>query len=130
MENVIKIIDELTALKKDTDLFAYDMPLGKSGLWISDSQTPSRFNDTGVQRFDIYYRGKVKASGLANTKYLKDTIDSLRGSTGTCSLADGTSFRLSILYSWDFLEKDYEGYFVWSNQLELLCDEPADILSA
>ena len=120
MDSLIKIIDEVTALTKNTDLFAYEIPLDKGGLWCADYPIDSRFNSTGAQEFDIYYRGKDKTKAIANIKYLKNTIDALSGSSGTCALGDGTKFNLSILSTWDYLEKDAEGYFVFANRVRLL----------
>lgn len=119
MDDLIKIIDEVTRLVRDKDLFAYEIPLGAIGVWCSDAPIDSRFNDSGAQEFDIYYRGKTKSSAIANVKYLKDAIDSLSGSTGTCMLNDGTKFSLKILFTWDYLEKDSEGYFVFANRVRL-----------
>lgn len=130
MENLISILAQTTALTKDVDLFAYEIPLKTGGLWLADSQTDSRFNGTGVQEFAIYYRGKVKQQAMDNIKYLKDAIDGLSGSTGTCRLADDTTFKLWMIQTWDYLEKDAEGYFVWANTLRLLSDEPQEVISA
>lgn len=129
-DKLIQILDELTALTKDVDLFYLEIPLDKGGLWIAESQTDSAFNGTGRQEFDVYYRGKNKNTSLDNLKYLKTTIDSFRGSQGVCELADGTTFRLDIMYTWEFLEKDSEGYFVWANRVSLFVDEPKEIISA
>ena len=117
---LIKILDELTALTKDKDLFYLEIPLDKGGLWVADSPTDSRFNGVDAAEFDIYYRGKDKTKSIDNIKYLKDTIDALSGSQGVCSLEDGTTFRLTMAYQWDFLEKDAEGYFVWANRVRLV----------
>lgn len=111
---VITILDELTNLTKDEDLFYLEIPLGKSGLWVNDAQVPSRFNSVDAAEFDIYYRGKDKQKTIDNTKYLKDTIENLN----VCML-DGLEFKLEILYTWDYLEKDSEGYFVFGNRLRL-----------
>lgn len=120
MDTIIKILNETTVLTTDVDLFAYEIPLSKMGLWIADSQTPSRFNGVDAQEFDIYYRGKTKSSAIANIKYLKDTLDGLLGSNGVCKLSDGTAFRLEVMFTWEYLEKDAEGYFVFANRLRLL----------
>lgn len=117
MEKLIKILDETTVLDKDKDLFAYEIPLGTIGLWASDGQTDSRFNSVDYEEFDIYYRGKTKQSAMANIKYLKNTIDAI--STEVCELQDGTNFKLQMLFTWDYLEKDAEGYFVFANRLRL-----------
>ena len=117
---LITILDELTALTKDVDLFYLEIPLDKSGLWVADSQTDSRFNGTGAQEFNVYYRGKDKSKAITNIEYLKDTIDALSGSQGVCALQDGTTFSLKMAYQWDFLEKDAEGYFVWASKVRLV----------
>lgn len=117
MDTLIKVLNETTALTTDVDLFAYEIPLGKIGLWCSDSQTDSRFNAVDAQEFDVYYRGKTKQSSISNIKYLKNTIDSI--STEVCELEDGTTFKLQILFNWEYLEKDSEGYFVFANRLRL-----------
>lgn len=130
MDKLIEILDELTVLTKDTDLFAYEIPLEKGGLWLADSQTDSRFNDSDAVEFDCYYRGKDKVKAIANIQYLKSTIDALSGSMGVCLLDDGTNFSLKIMYKWDYLEKDAEGYFVFANRLRLIYDEPEQIISA
>lgn len=127
MDVLLKILDELTNLTTGTDLFAYEIPLEKSGLWVADAQIESRFNDPGAQEFNCYYRGKGKENAIQNLKYLQNVIDGLSGSTGTCRLADGTHFNLLLLYKWDYLEKDSEGYFVWANRLRLVYDEPTII---
>lgn len=112
----IAILEENTPLREDVDLFYLEMPLEKSGLWFSDRQIDSRFNGTGAQEFDIYYRGKDKTKLIANTTYLKDVIDTLTD----CRLEDGEDFRLDILFTWDYLEKDSEGYFVFANAVRVL----------
>jgi len=117
MDTLIKVLNETTALTTDVDLFAYEIPLKTIGLWCSDSQTDSRFNSVDYQEFDVYYRGKTKAAAISNIKYLKNKIDEI--STETCVLADGTVFKLQILYGWSYLEKDSEGYFVFANRLRL-----------
>lgn len=117
MDTLLNVLDETTALTKDTDLFAYEIPLSKYGLWASDTQTDSRFNSVDYEEFDVYYRGKTKQSAIANTKYLKNKIDEI--STEMCELSDGTQFKLQILYTWEYLEKDSEGYFVFANRLRL-----------
>ena len=119
MDTLLKILNETTALTTDIDLFAYEIPLGKHGLWCSDAQTDSRFNSVDRQEFDIYYRGKTKSSAMANIKYLKEAIEYLSGSEGVCEIEDGTTFKLEILYSWEYMEKDAEGYFVFANRLRL-----------
>ena len=117
MNDLIKILNETTALTTDVDLFAYEIPLGKTGLWASDAQIDSRFNSVNTQEFDIYLRNKTKQSGIANIKYLKDRIDYI--STEICELDDGTQFKLQILFNWDFMEKDSEGYYVWASRVRL-----------
>jgi hypothetical protein len=119
MEKVVKIITELTALTEDKDLFAYDIPLATAGAWLQDNQTDSRFNGVDSQVFSIFYRDKSKSKAVTNIKYLKDTLDGLRGSTGTCKLQDGTTFRLDVLNTWDYIAQDSEGYYVFTNQLRL-----------
>lgn len=116
-DTLMQILDETTALTTDVDLFYLEMPIGKIGLWVMETQTPSRFNGVNVQEFAAYYRGKTKASAIANTKYLKDKIDEI--STEVCELIDGTTFKLEILYGWDYLEKDSEGFYVFANRLRL-----------
>lgn len=120
MDTLLEIINETTALTTDVDLFAYEIPLSKHGLWVSDSQADSRFNSVDAQEFDVYYRGKTKQSAIANVKYLKNTIDSLSGGNGVCELSDGTQFKLEIMFTWEYLEKDAEGYYVFANRLRLI----------
>lgn len=119
MENLIKILNNSTSLKEDVDLFAYEIPLDKSGLWVSDAQIDSRFNDSGAEEFDCYYRGKNKKNAMKNIKYLKSAIDAMSGSNGLCSVED-IDFNLKMLYTWDYMEKDSEGYFVWASRLRLI----------
>lgn len=119
MDKLLKILNELTALTIDKDLFAYEMPLDKSGAWLSESQTPTRFNAPNVTEYDLWVRGKDKTSTMANIDYLKNTIDSLSGSTGTCKLADGTTFKLEIPFTWDYVGKSEEGYFIFTTKLRL-----------
>lgn len=123
MDNLIKILDEVTALTVDSDLFAYEIPLDKGGAWVSEASTESRFNDIGAQEFDIYYRGKDKTSCINNIRYLKRTIDGLLGSDGVCMLGDGTRFRLEMTQHWEYMEKDAEGYFLWASRLRLIAIE-------
>lgn len=118
METLIKVLNETTALTTDVDLFFYEIPLGKIGLWCSDAQTDSRFNGVDAPEFDIYYRGKTKKSAIQNIAYLKKRIDEI--STEVCKLDDGTTFKLQILFQWEYLEKDSEGYFVFANRLRLM----------
>lgn len=118
-DKLIQILDETTDLATDVDLFYLEIPLGKIGLWVMDSQTDSRFNAVDNSAFDIYYRGKTKQSAIKNIKYLKTVIDALSGSTGTCELDDGTTFKLEMLFNWDYIERDSEGYYVFSNRLKL-----------
>lgn len=120
MDTLIKILNETTALTTDVDLFAYEIPLGKMGLWVADAPIDSRFNGVDSQEFDVYYRGKTKSSAIANIKYLKDTIDGLLGSNGVCKLSDGTTFRLEVMFTWEYMERDSEAYFVFTNRLRLL----------
>lgn len=120
MDFLLKILDTETNLVIDKDLFAYEIPLQTPGLWVSDAQIDSRFNDSGAQEFDIYYRGKDKKQCIANIKYLKSKIDSLSGSNGICSLGSGETFSLKMMFTWEYLEKDSEGYFVWASRLRLL----------
>lgn len=115
-DQLIEIIEDNTALVKDTDLFYLEMPLGKSGLWFMDRQTDSKFNGVNHKEYDIFYRGKDKQTTMANIAYFKDAIDSI----DSCELDDGTSYRLVILYEWDYLEKDAEGYYVFANTLRLI----------
>ena len=118
IQTFIKILTENTALVENTDLFYLEIPLGKTGVWFSDRQTDSKFNGTGYKEFDIYYRGKTKSSLITNIEYLKTTLDELH--TETCELSDGTTFSLKLLYQWDFLGKDSEGYYVFANSCGLL----------
>ena len=118
MDTLLKVLDETTALTLNDDLFAYEIPLGKTGVWLSDSQTDSRFNSVDIAEFDIYYRGKTKQSAIANIRYLKEQIDFI--STEVCELDNGLTFKLQILFNWDYLEKDAEGYFVFANRLRLI----------
>lgn len=120
MDTLIKILDETTALTKDVDLFAYEIPLATHGLWCADAQISSRFNGVNKREFDIYYRGKTKSSAIANTQYFKEAIDYLSGSTGTCKLDDGTTFKIEMLYNFEYLEKDSEGYYVFASRLRLV----------
>lgn len=118
METLLKILDELTAMTIDKDLFAYEIPLGASGAWLMDTGTQTRHNSVDAKEFSIYYRAKSKQSAMKNIDYLKNTIDTI--SEDTCTLSDGTNFRLDILGTWDYLEKDTEGYFVFANRLRLV----------
>lgn len=115
-DKLVAVIEENTPLVKDKDLFYLEMPLGKYGLWFADRLTDSRFNDTGVKEFDIYYRSKSKESALANITYFKDTVDNL----DNCRLSSGEDFKVRILYNWDYLDKDSEGYFVFANTVSVL----------
>lgn len=117
IQTFIKILTENTALVENMDLFYLEIPLGKTGLWFSDRQTDSKFNGTGYKEFDIFYRGKTKQSAITNTEYLKTTLDELH--TEKCQLSDGTTFSLKILYQWDFLGKDSEGYYVFTTSARL-----------
>lgn len=117
MDLIIEILNEKTALTKDVDLFAYEIPLDTVGLWVSDSQIDSRFNSVDMQEFDIYYRGKTKQSAIKNIEYLKNRVDEL--STTECRLENGALFKIQILSTWDYLEKDSEGYFVFANRIRL-----------
>lgn len=118
MDTLIKVLNEKTVLVTDKDLFYYEIPLGKIGLWVADAQTDSRFNSVDVSEFDIYYRGKTKTSAIQNIAYLKNRVDEI--STEVCELDDGTTFKLQILFQWEYLEKDSEGYFVFANRLRLI----------
>lgn len=118
MDTLIKVLNETTSLVKNKDLFAYEIPLEAIGLWCADAQTESRFNSVDFQEFDIYYRGKTKQSAIQNIAYIKDRIDVL--STSVCRLEDGTNFKIEILYTWDYMEKDSEGYFVFANRIRLM----------
>lgn len=117
MNDLIRILDETTALVKDTDLFAWEIPLTKTGLWASESNTPSRFNSPNIQDYDVYLRGKTKTSLIANIKYLQNRIDDI--STEVCELQDGTTFKLQLLQRFEFIEKDSEGFFVFTSRLRL-----------
>lgn len=112
-DNLINVLDQYTALTKDVDLFYLEMPLGKAGLWFADRQTDA--SRTGYKEYDIYYRGKTKQSAIQNIAYLKNTLDNLE----ECSI-NGEIFKLQVLFEWDFLEKDAEGYYVFANSLRLL----------
>lgn len=115
-DKFVAVLEEFTPLEKDKDLFYLEIPLGKYGIWFADRQTDSRFNDTGIKEFDIYYRAKSKESALANINYFKDTIDNL----DDCRLSDGEDFKVRILFNWEFIEKDSEGYFVFANTVSVL----------
>lgn len=110
---LLKILEDYTALTLDTDLFYLEMPLGKSGLWIMDRQNPKA--PTGYKEYDIFYRGKTKQSAVDNIEYLNDAIEYLTG----CEI-NGKIFKLERLFEWDYLEKDSEGYYVFANTLRLL----------
>lgn len=110
---LLDILDTLTDLTKDTDLFYLEIPLGKGGLWIADLQTTKA--PTGYKDYNVYYRGKTKQSAIDNLEYLNDSIDNL----DECRI-NGNIFKLTRLYEWDYLEKDSEGYFVWANTFRLL----------
>jgi len=118
IDTFINILTENTKLVEDTDLFYLEIPLGKIGVWFSDRATASTFNGTGSKEFDIYYRGKTKASLITNVEYFKNTIDELH--TDTCQLLDGTTFSLKLLSQWEFLGKDSEGYYVFATSALLL----------
>lgn len=118
IQTFIKILTENTALVENTDLFYLEIPLGKTGVWFSNRQTPSKFNGTDYREFDIFYRGKTKQSAITNTEYLKTTLDELH--TKKCKLNDGTTFSLKVLYQWESLSKDSEGYYVFANSCGLL----------
>src|SRR5690606_39209823 len=105
IDTLFDILEENTALVRDKDLFYLEIPLDKHGVWLADAQVDSRFNGTGRQEFDMYVRFKTKTSGMANIKYLKNTIDALSGSGGICKLADGTTFKLGLMYQFEYLEK-------------------------
>lgn len=110
---ILDILNQYTALELNKDLFYLEMPLDKSGLWIADAQIDNV--RTGYRDYSIYYRGKTKESAIENIAYLQDTLDNLP----QCTI-DGEIFKLSLLYQWDYLEKDAEGYFVFANTLRLL----------
>lgn len=110
--DLINILDQFTDLTSDVDLFYLEIPLGKSGLWVAQTQTaivPSGYAD-----YNIYYRAKSKQTATDNMKYLSDTIDNL----DEC-LIDGEPFSLKRLYQWNYIGKDAEGYFVFTNVLRL-----------
>lgn len=112
-DTLIAIFQENTALRKDVDFFYLDIPLDKSGLWFSDRQVDNA--PTKYREYDIYYRAKSKSSAKANVDYITSKIDNL----DACRLANGTVFTLKILYTWDYLDKDTEGYYVFANTVRL-----------
>lgn len=118
IDTFIDILTENTKLVENTDLFYLEIPLGKIGVWFSDRQTNSRFNGSGYKEFDIYYRGKTKQSLINNVQYLQTTIDGLQ--TSVCQLSNGMAFSMKLLYQWEFLGKDAEGYYVFANVASLL----------
>lgn len=110
INELIYVLDQNTALKKNVDLFYLEMPLKKSGVWLADLQVDAPFNGTGLREYNIYYRGKSKSALISNIQYLKSTIDNL----DVCNVG-GQIFRLTMPFSWEYLEKDAEGYFVFAN---------------
>lgn len=116
---IISVLDELTNLTTDVDLFYLEMPLDKSGLWVQDSMADYRFNGVDATEYDIYYRGKNKTSAVSNIGYLKAAIDALHGSTSVCKYYDGKTIRLDMLRQWEFVGKDSEGFYVFANKVRL-----------
>ena len=112
IDKLIAVLEQETPLREDTDMFKLEMPLGKSGLWIENRQIENP--RTGYEEFDIYYRGKTKSSTLQNINFLKNKIEDIE----ECRV-DGDIFRLRVLFTWDYLSKDAEGYYVFGNTLEL-----------
>lgn len=111
--NLLDILSQYTNLTKDVDLFYLEMPLGKSGLWLADRQTDNA--RTGYKEYDMYYRGKDKQQCIDNLEYLSNAIENMT----ECSI-NGEIFKLTVLYSWDYMEKDSEGYYVFTNTLRLI----------
>lgn len=118
VDKLITILEDNTALVENTDLFYLEIPLGKIGVWFSDRQTPSKFNGTGYKEFDMFYRGKTKQSAIKNIEYLTDKINEI--SAEVCQISDGTTFRLKVLYQWDSIGKDSEGYYVYGTVVSLV----------
>ena len=112
-DNLMAVLDTYTVLTKDTDLFYLDMPLNTSGLWFADRQTDNIRTDH--KDYDVYYRGKDKAKCVKNIEYLKKSIDDMT----ECSI-NNQIFNLKVLYQWDFLEKDSEGYYVFANTFRII----------
>ena len=110
---IVDILDANTQLTKDVDLFYLEMPLDKAGCWVSERQIDS--NNTGQLEYDIYYRGKNKTQVLANIKYLSDALDRLT----TCNF-NGEPYVISLQFTFEYLGKDSEGYFVFASVLHLL----------
>ena len=119
MDTLIKALTTATDMKLDNDLFAYDIPLGKSGAWVADRQTDNLHNGVDYLDFSIYYRDKSKTSAMKNINYIKNTIDATRLNDSECITVYGKSVRIDMPYSWDYLEKDSEGYYCFANQLRL-----------
>lgn len=110
---LLKILNDYTALTLDKDLFYLEMPLGATGMWLMDRQTPKA--PTGYKEYDIFYRGKTKQSAINNIEYFNDAIDYMQ----QCEI-NGKIFKLERRFEWDYLEKDAEGYYVFANTLRLL----------
>lgn len=115
----LELIDFISAnsdLTKDVDLFYLDIPLATSGLWIQDSSVPSRFNGVDTTQYEVYVRAKNKETVVANIGYFKSWVET----NELCLLPDDTAFRLTIDNNWDYLEKDSEGYHVFTSTLTLI----------
>ena len=113
---LIDFIDQNSNLTKDVDLFYLDMPLKTSGLWLQDDTLPSLKNCVDSTQYQVFVRNKDKHIGLANIAYFKSWVEN----NELCYLPDGTAFNLTIDQTWDFLEKDSEGYYVWNSILTLV----------
>lgn len=111
-EKLLGILDSFTNLRLDVDLFYLEIPLNKSGLWVSDRGITSV--RSGYQEYDAFYRGKDKKQCIKNIQYLQDTIDNL----DVCNI-NGDIFKLKMTLNWDYLGKDTEGYFVFATILQL-----------
>lgn len=110
---LVDILTAYTPLVLDKDFFYLEMPLDKSGIWFADRQIDNP--RTGKRQYDIFYRGKTKASVKSNIAYFQDKIDNL-----TDCRIDGELFRLKLLYSFSYVGKDTEGYYVFTNTIELI----------
>ncbi len=117
-ERLIDFLSNNTALTKDVDLFYLDIPVDTSGIWLQDAQINSRFNSPNEHRYNIYLRDKTKQRALNDLDYFKNKIEELRETT--CLTSDGKNCLLEILYTWDYLEKDSNGFYVFTNTLKWL----------
>lgn len=112
MERLLEVIQEATRARLDKDLFVYEIPLDKSGAWVSDSGNarPRHGADVGIKEFDIFYRDKDRRRAVRNIEQFKRGIDDYSGCTG----------RIRLVNNWRYVGKDSEGYFIFDNKLELL----------